>query len=146
MQQKTYSATPKDIERKWWVVDAEGQTLGRLASNIAQILRGKHKTMYTPHMDTGDFVIVINAAKIHVTGNRMDDKEYNRHSGYPGGIYTTTLRDQLARHPDRPIRDAVQGMLPKTKLGRAQIKKLHVYAGADHPHEAQKPEALKFDK
>lgn len=146
MQHKTYSATPTDIERKWWVVDAEGQTLGRLASNIAQILRGKHKPMYSPNLDTGDFIVVINAEKIAVTGNRIQDKVYNRHSGYPGGIYSITLRDQLQKFPDRPIRDAVQGMLPKTKLGRAQLKKLHVYAGAEHPHEAQKPEALKFDK
>lgn len=142
---KTYSTKPTDIERTWWVVDAEGQTLGRLASRIAHILRGKHKPYFVPHMDTGDFVIVINAEKIRVTGNRLDDKKYYRHSKYQGGLTETTLREQLERHPERPIEDAVKGMLPKSALGHQMIKKLKVYAGPNHPHEAQKPVALKLE-
>lgn len=142
---KTYSAKPAEITRDWWVVDAEGQTLGRLASRIALILRGKHKPIYTPHIDTGDYVVVINADKIKVTGNKLDDKIYYRHSGYPGGLYERTLREQLARFPDRPIEIAVRGMLPKNSLGRAMIKKLKIYAGAEHPHAAQQPKPLALD-
>jgi large subunit ribosomal protein L13 len=126
------------------VVDARGQTLGRLASEIAKILKGKHKPIYTPHLDTGDFVIVINAEKVHVTGNKMDQKMYYRHSGYPGGLKSITLREQLKRHPTRVIRSAVKGMLPHNRLGRATLKKLKVYAGDAHPHEAQQPKPLEF--
>lgn len=144
MRVKTYSPKPQDIERKWWLVDAEGQTLGRLASKIAVILRGKHKPMYAPHMDTGDFVIVINADKIAVTGNRMDDKVYYRHSGMIGGIKSITLRDQLEKFPDRPIKLAVKGMLPKNALGKQMLTKLKVYAGSEHPHAAQQPEPLEL--
>lgn len=142
---KTYSAKPADIERRWWVVDAEGQTLGRLASRIAPILRGKHKPIFTPNIDTGDFVIVINAEKIHVTGDKLDSKIYYRHSGYPGGLKERTLREQLQKFPDRPIQEAVKGMLPKTALGRQMIKKLKIYAGPEHPHAAQQPQALELD-
>lgn len=142
---KTYSPKPQDIQRTWYVVDAEGQTLGRLASRIAHILRGKHKTIFAPHMDTGDFVIVINAEKIRVTGDRLDSKIYYRHSKYQGGLKAITLRDQLAKFPDRPITDAVKGMLPKGALGHQMIKKLKVYKGTAHPHDAQKPVELKFD-
>ncbi|MDL1901304.1 50S ribosomal protein L13 [Anaerolineae bacterium CFX9] len=141
---KTYTPKPQDIEQKWWIVDAEGQILGRLASKIAMILRGKHKTMWTPNIDVGDYVIVINADKIAVTGNRLDDKVYYRHSKYQGGLRSITLRQQLEKHPDRPIYDAVKGMLPKNALGRAQLKKLKVYAGAEHPHAAQRPEKLEL--
>jgi len=141
---KTYSPRPQDIERKWWVVDAEGQILGRLASKIALILRGKHKTMYAPHMDVGDFVIVINADKIKVTGNRMEDKLYHRHSKYQGGLTSIRLKDQMQRFPDRPIKIAVKGMRPKNSLGRQMFKKLKVYAGPNHPHEPQKPEVLEL--
>jgi large subunit ribosomal protein L13 len=139
---KTYTPKPQDIERKWWIVDAEGQTLGRLASKIAQILRGKHKPMYAPNIDVGDFVIVINAEKIHTTGDRVESKVYYRHSKYQGGLTEIRLKEQLQRFPDRPIRIAVKGMLPKNALGRQMYKKLKVYAGASHPHEAQKPEVL----
>jgi large subunit ribosomal protein L13 len=145
MQVKTYSPKPQDIQRTWYVVDAEGQTLGRLASRIAAILRGKHKPIFAPHMDTGDFVIVINAEKIHVTGDRLDQKVYYRHSKYQGGLKAITLREQLKKFPDRPITDAVKGMLPKSALGHQMIKKLKVYAGPNHPHEAQKPVELKLD-
>lgn len=140
----TYSTKPAEIERQWFVVDARGQTLGRLASEIAKILKGKHKPIYTPHLDTGDFVIVINAQKVHVTGNKMDQKMYYRHSGYPGGLKSITLREQLKRHPTRVIRSAVKGMLPHNRLGRATLKKLKVYAGDAHPHEAQQPKPLEF--
>jgi len=139
---KTYVTKPAEIERKWFVVDAEGQTLGRLASKIAVILRGKHKPIYSPSVDCGDYVIVINAEKIAVTGNRMDQKTYYRHSGYPGGIKSITLRDQLDRYPTRPIELAVRGMLPKNKLGRKMLKKLKVYTGSEHQHSAQQPVAL----
>jgi large subunit ribosomal protein L13 len=145
MLQKTYTPKPGDIERKWWVVDAEGQTLGRLASTIAPILRGKHKPMYTPNLDVGDFVIIINADKIAVTGDRLDSKYYHRHSHVIGGLTSTRMRDQLKRFPDRPLRDAIKGMLPKNALGRAMFRKLRIYTGAQHPHEAQKPEVLKLD-
>ena len=139
---KTYSTKPSDIQRQWWVVDAEGKTLGRLASEIARILRGKHKPYYAPHLDTGDYVIVINAGKIRVTGRKLDQKVYYRHSGYPGGLKAITLRQQLQRHPTRVIRAAVWGMLPHNRLGRKMIKKLKVYAEDHHPHEAQKPKPL----
>lgn len=140
---KTYSTTPDDIQREWWVVDADGKTLGRLASEIAQILRGKHKPYYAPHLDCGDFVIVVNAEKIHTTGNRLDQKRYWRHSGYPGGIYSRTLREQLDKFPERVIKSAVKGMLPSNSpLGRAMLRKLKVYAGPSHPHEAQNPKEL----
>ncbi|MGQ9909697.1 MAG: 50S ribosomal protein L13 [Candidatus Flexifilum sp.] len=141
---KTYTPKPQDIEKKWWIVDAEGQVLGRLASKIASILRGKHKPIYTPNIDVGDYVIVINADKIVVTGDRMDEKKYYRHSKYQGGLTETTLRDMLKRHPERPIEFAVKGMLPKNALGRAQFKKLKVYAGTEHPHAGQNPEKLEL--
>ena len=144
MIEKTFTPKPQDITRNWWIVDAEGQTLGRLASKIAWILRGKHKPIYAPNLDTGDFVVVINAEKIRVTGNKLDQKEYNRHSLYPGGLTTITLRDQLKQHPDRVIEAAVRGMLPKNTLGRAMFKKLKIYAGPAHPHEAQQPQPLEL--
>jgi large subunit ribosomal protein L13 len=135
---------PAEIEREWFVVDAEGQTLGRLASRIAPILKGKHKAIYTPHVDCGDFVVVVNAEKVRVTGRKMDQKMYYRHSGYPGGLTSITLRDQLTRHPERVLQAAVKGMLPKNKLGRRMIKKLKVYAGDSHPHQAQTPKPLEL--
>lgn len=142
---KTYPTTPRDIQREWWVIDAEGQTLGRLASQIAQILRGKYKPYFTPNLDTGDNVIVINAEKIRVSGDRLEQKRYWRHSGYPGGIRSVVLRDQLRRHPDRPLRAAVKGMLPSNSaLGREMLRKLHIYAGPTHPHEAQNPKPYAF--
>jgi large subunit ribosomal protein L13 len=141
---KTHSTKPSEIERQWYVVDAEGQTLGRLASEIAKILKGKHKPIYAPHLDTGDYVIVINAEKVHVTGRKMDQKIYYRHSGYPGGLTGLTLREQLDRHPTRVIRSAVKGMLPHNRLGRAMLGKLKVYAGDAHPHAAQQPRALEL--
>jgi large subunit ribosomal protein L13 len=141
---RTHSTKPSEIEREWYVVDAEGQTLGRLASEIAKVLRGKHKPIYTPHLDTGDFVVVINAEKVHVTGRKMDQKMYYRHSGYPGGLTAVTLRDQLQKHPTRVIRSAVKGMLPHNRLGRAMMRKLKVYAGDAHPHEAQQPKTLEL--
>ena len=140
--QKTWNAKPGEIARRWYVVDAEGQTLGRLATRIADTLRGKGKPEYTPHVDTGDFVVVVNAEKIHVTGNKLDQKMYYRHSGYPGGLRSRTLREQLERRPTEVLRKAVKGMLPRNKLGRAQIGKLKIYAGPEHPHEAQSPEPL----
>jgi large subunit ribosomal protein L13 len=130
---KTYMIKPGDINRQWYVVDAEGQTLGRLASRVAAILKGKHKPIYTPHVDVGDYVIVINAGDIHVTGRKLLQKMYYRHSGYPGGIKRINLRDLLQRHPTRVIKFAVKGMLPKNRLGRRMFKKLKVYAGSDHP-------------
>src|SRR3954447_25697516 len=139
---KTYQATAQDRERDWYVVDAENKTLGRLATQIAEILRGKRKPTYTPHADVGDFVVVVNAEKVHVTGKKREDKRYWRHSGYPGGIRSRTLGEMLDRRPEEVIRKAVRGMLPRTRLGRAQFRKLKVYAGPDHPHEAQKPEPL----
>ena len=141
---KTYSAKPGDIERSWYIVDADGQTLGRMASQIASILRGKHKPIFTPHMDCGDYVIVVNAEKVHVTGNRLDDKMYYRHSGYPGGLKQTPLREMLKTKPERVIEEAVRRMLPKNNLGRHMLKKLRVYAGPEHQHEAQNPEPLEF--
>ncbi|WP_038038918.1 50S ribosomal protein L13 [Thermorudis peleae] len=142
---RTYMAKPGEVERKWYVVDAEGKTLGRLAAQIAHILRGKHKPTYTPHIDVGDFVIVINAEKVRVTGTKAVDKVYYRHSGYPGGLKATTFRDLIAKHPTWPIELAVRRMLPKGPLGRRQFKKLKVYAGPNHPHAAQKPEVLQID-
>jgi len=139
---KTYTAKPGEIERSWYVVDAESKTLGRLATQIADVLRGKGKPAYTAHVDTGDFVIVVNAEKIHVTGQKLDQKIYYRHSGYPGGLRTRTLREQLERRPEEVIRKAVRGMLPKNRLAAAQLKKLKVYAGPEHPHAAQNPEPL----
>lgn len=141
---KTYTTKPGDVERKWYLVDAEGKTLGRLATGIAQLLKGKHKPQYSTHMDVGDHVIVINAEKIHVTGRKMDQKIYYRHSGYPGGLTETKLRDQLVKHPTRPLESAVKGMLPKSRLGRQMYSKLKVYAGEEHPHEAQKPEPIEL--
>ena len=141
---KTYMANPDKIERKWYVVDAEGCTLGRLSSEIAKVLRGKNKPEYTPHVDAGDYVIVINAEKIAVTGKKMDQKMYYHHSDYIGGLRETTLKEMLAKHPERVIELAVKGMLPKGPLGRQMYKKLHVYAGAEHAHAAQKPEVITF--
>ena len=143
---KTFVTKPAEIEHKWLVIDADGQTLGRLATRIAHILRGKHKPQYSPAVDCGDYVIVINADKIHATGKRMDQKIYYRHSGYHGGIKEISLRDQLRRFPNRPIELAVKGMLPKNRLGRAMFKKLKVYAGAEHPHAAQQPEPFTLVK
>ncbi len=140
---KTYSAKPREIEQSWYLVDAEGETLGRLATEIADVLRGKRKPAYTPHVDTGDFVVVVNAEKIHVTGNKMEQKIYYRHSGYPGGLRQRTLAEQLQRRPEEVIRKAVKGMLPKNRLAAAQLRKLKVYAGPEHPHEAQNPAPLK---
>ncbi len=139
---KTYSAKPGEIQRDWWIVDAEGKTLGRLATQIADTLRGKNKATYTPHTDTGDFVIVVNADKIHVTGQKLDQKLYYNHSGYPGGLRTRTLRTQLERRPTEVLRKAVKGMLPRNRLARQQITKLKIYAGPEHPHEAQAPKEL----
>jgi large subunit ribosomal protein L13 len=141
---KTFSAKAEDIERKWFVVDAQGQTLGRLATRIATVLRGKHKPVYTPHLDCGDYVIVVNADKIHVTGQKLEQKTYYRHSGYPGGLRQVSLRRQLQVHPDRVIEAAVRGMLPHNRLGRKMFKKLKVYAGPTHPHAAQQPTALEL--
>lgn len=141
---RTFRAKKEEIDRDWYVVDAEGQTLGRLASRIATILRGKHKPIYTPHLDCGDFVIVLNADKVRVTGRKMDQKFYYRYSGYPGGLSQISLRDQLARHPERVLQAAIRGMLPKNKLGRQMIKKLKVYAGDEHPHQAQQPKPLEL--
>ena len=141
---KTFVASPEKIERKWYVVDAEGCTLGRLSSEIAKVLRGKNKPEYTPHVDAGDYVIVINAEKIAVTGKKLDQKIYYHHSDYVGGMKETTLREKLAKKPESVIEVAVKGMLPKGPLGRQMLKKLHVYAGPEHKHEAQKPESLTF--
>ncbi len=140
---RTFVTKLDDIKREWFVVDAEGQSLGRLASKIAAVLRGKHKPIFTPGLDTGDFVIVVNAAKVTVTGNKLTEKFYYRYSGYPGGLTAVSLRDQLVRHPDRVIEHAVWGMLPHNKLGKAMLKKLKVYGGAEHPHAVQKPAVLK---
>ena len=142
---KTYNAKPGEIERLWYVVDAEGKTLGRLATQIADTLRGKRKPQYTPHVDTGDFVVVVNAEKIHVTGKKLDEKLYYRHSGYPGGLRKRTLREELERRPTEVLRKAVRGMLPRTRLGRAQLTKLKIYAGPDHPHDAQAPKVLPLE-
>lgn len=142
---KTYVAKPDDRQRDWFVVDAEGKTLGRLATGLADLLRGKGKPEYTPHIDTGDFVVVINAEKIRVTGDKMNSKRYWRHSGYPGGIRSRTLAEMLEKQPEEVIRKAVKGMMPRNSLARKQLLKLKVYAGPDHPHEAQKPETLEIE-
>ena len=142
---KTYVATPATRERNWLVVDASGQTLGRLATQIADALRGKRKPEYTPHCDVGDFVVVVNAEKVAVTGKKLEDKRYYRHSGYPGGLRSRTMGEELARRPEEVLRRAVKGMLPRTRLGRAQLRKLKIYAGPDHPHAAQKPEPMELD-
>jgi large subunit ribosomal protein L13 len=136
---KTYTARPADIDRRWLLVDAEGVMLGRLATQVATVLKGKHKPMYTPHMDTGDHVVVINASKVALSGTKPDDKKWFRHTMYPGGAHWITIRETMEKHPDRVITQAVRGMMPKTKLGRAMMKKLKVYGGAEHPHEAQQP-------
>jgi large subunit ribosomal protein L13 len=141
---KTYVTKPAEVERKWFLVDADGRTLGRFASEIAQILSGKHKPTYSPAVDCGDYVIVINAAKIQVTGRRLDQKKYYRHSGYMGGLSEVTLREQLEKYPNRVIESAVRGMLPSNSLGRNMLKKLKIYADEDHPHQAQQPEVLEI--
>ena len=141
---KTYMANPDKIERKWYVVDAEGQTLVRLAAEIAKVLRGKNKPEFTPHVDTGDYVVVVNAEKVKVTGKKLAQKVYYNHSDYVGGMKETTLAEMMAKKPEKVIELAVKGMLPKGPLGRSMIKKLHVYAGAEHAHQAQKPEVLTF--
>ncbi|WP_343250164.1 50S ribosomal protein L13 [Diplocloster hominis] len=141
---KSYMASPATVERKWYVVDATGHTLGRLASEVAKVLRGKNKPIFTPHVDTGDYVIVVNADKIKVTGKKMDQKIYYHHSDYVGGMRETTLKEMMDKKPEKVLELAVKGMLPKGPLGRQMYKKLHVYAGAEHGHEAQKPEVLTF--
>lgn len=141
---KTYMASPATIDRKWYVVDADGQTLGRLASEVAKVLRGKNKPIFTPHIDTGDYVIVINAEKVAVTGKKLDQKKYYHHSDYVGGMKETTLREKLNKKPEEVVELAVKGMLPKGPLGRQMYKKLFVYAGPEHKHAAQKPEVLTF--
>ena len=141
---KSFMASPSTVERKWYVVDAEGKTLGRLASEVANVLRGKNKPTYTPHIDTGDYVIVVNAEKIQVTGKKLDQKIYYHHSEYVGGMKEATLREMMQKKPEFVITHAVKGMLPKGPLGRQMLKKLHVYAGPEHKHQAQKPEALTF--
>jgi len=141
---KTFSPKPQDIDRKWYVVDANNVILGRLASRIAQILRGKHKPIWAPHVDCGDFVVIVNADKVRVTGRKADQKVYYHHSGYPGGLKATPYRRMMAKKPDFIIREAVRGMLPKNKLGRKMLKKLKIYAAPEHPHTAQKPETLEL--
>jgi len=140
----TYSTRPKYVQHDWYIVDAQGETLGRLATKIAAVLKGKHKVIYSPSVDTGDYVVVINAGKIAVTGRKLDDKKYYRHTGYPGGLKEVTLRDQLAKHPERVLLAAVKGMLPHNRLGRKMFKKLKVYAGTEHPHVAHKPKQLEL--
>ena len=142
----TVSAKPGTVDRQWWIVDAEGQNLGRLASVIAETLAGKRSAWYTRHCDTGDFVVVVNAEKVAVTGNKLRDKRYWRHSGYPGGIRSRTLGEQLERRPEEVLRKAVRGMLPKNSLGRAQLTKLKIYAGGEHPHAAQQPKPLRLTR
>ena len=142
---KTYSAKPLEVERKWWVIDAEGQTLGRLASTVANILRGKNKPQYTPHVDTGDFVIVINSSKVIVSGNKETDKKYYRHSGYPGGLKVETFKSLMEKNPVSAVEKAVKGMLPHNTLGQEQFNKLKVYAGAEHPHQAQNPQVYEME-
>lgn len=143
---KTYSAKPGEVQRNWWIVDAEGKNLGRLASEIADVLRGKNKPQYTPHVDTGDFVVVVNAEKIAVTGNKLAGKIYYRHSGYPGGLKSRTLGEMLERRPTEVLRKAVKGMLPKNRLAARQLNKLKIYAGPKHPHAAQKPEEFPWQQ
>jgi large subunit ribosomal protein L13 len=141
---KTISAKESEVQHDWIIIDAQGQTLGRLATRTASILRGKHKPIYTPHVDCGDFVIIVNAEKVHVTGQKMTQKKYYRHSGYPGGIKEISLRDQLQKFPERVLESAVRGMLPKNRLGRQMFKKLKIYAGPSHPHQAQQPKPMEF--
>lgn len=141
---KTFSAKPQNVEHNWLLVDAEGQTLGRIATEIASRLRGKHKPEYTPHVDTGDFVVVINAEKVRVTGNKAKDKMYHHHTGFPGGLKSFSFEKLIDRAPDRVLKLAIKGMLPRTPLGRAMFKKLKVYAGKEHPHAAQQPQALQL--
>ena len=142
---KTYSAKPGEIERKWYLIDAKDQVLGRLATKAALLLRGKHKPQFTPHVDTGDFVVVINADKIRLSGTKANSKEYYRHSGYPGGLKCETFAEAMQKHPERVIEHAIKGMLPKGSLGRKQATKLKVYAGEEHPHAAQKPETISLE-
>jgi large subunit ribosomal protein L13 len=137
---KSYMARPLEVERRWYVVDAEGQTLGRLATELARVLRGKNKPQYTPHVDTGDFVVVVNAERVVVTGRKAEQKLYRRHSGYPGGLKTTTYEQMMERQPTEILRKAVKGMMPKTRLARQQLRKLKIYAGPEHPHAAQNPQ------
>ena len=139
---KTVSTRPQDVERAWFVIDADSQVLGRLATEVARRLRGKHKAAYTPHVDTGDYIVVVNAEKVRVTGNKATDKTYYRHTGYPGGIKATRFENMIEKHPERVIEKAVKGMLPRNPLGRAAFRKLKVYAGPDHPHSAQQPRSL----
>jgi large subunit ribosomal protein L13 len=141
---KTYSAKPGEVPRRWWVVDAEGKNLGRLSTQIATLLRGKHKPAYTPHTDTGDFIVVVNADKVAVTGSKLENKKYYRHSGYPGGLRMRTLGQMLERRPTEVIRMSVKGMLPKNRLAAKQLRKLKIYAGPTHPHAAQQPEEMKW--
>jgi large subunit ribosomal protein L13 len=141
---KTYSAKPHEVDQSWLLVDAEGQTLGRMATVIATRLRGKHKPEYTPHIDTGDFIVVINAEKVHVTGKKATDKIYHRHSGYPGGLKSISFEKLIEKSPEKVIQRAVKGMLPRTALGRAMFKKLKVYAGSEHPHSAQQPQTVRL--
>jgi len=142
--EKTYATKARDIERSWFIADADGQTLGRLATRVAMILRGKHKPSFSQYLDTGDFVVIVNAEKVAVSGTKLDDKNYYRHSGYPGGLRTVNLRHMLERNPERALTLAVRGMLPSNKLGRKMLKKLKVYAGAEHPHSAQQPQTLEL--
>jgi len=141
---KTFSAKSETVKREWFVVDAENQVLGRLAANIAHRLRGKHKPEYTPHVDTGDYIVVVNAAKVAVTGDKANAKVYHHHTGYPGGIVSVSYREMMAKHPTRVLETAVRGMLPRNKLGRAMFAKLKIFPGASHAHQAQQPKALKF--
>lgn len=141
---KTFSAKPHEVRRDWFVVDATDKVLGRVATEVARRLRGKHKPEFTPHVDTGDYIVVVNVEKLRVTGNKAEDKKYYRHSGYPGGIYETNFTKLQQRHPDRVLQKAVKGMLPKGPLGYAMIKKLKVYAGSEHPHSAQQPKTLEI--
>jgi large subunit ribosomal protein L13 len=141
---KTFVAKPAEVKRDWYIVDAEGQTLGRLATEIARRLRGKHKAEFTPHVDTGDYIVVINAEKVHVTGRKAKDKQYYRHTGYPGGLKSMSFEKLVAHKGESPIELAVKGMVPRTPLGRAMLKKLKVYTGSEHPHTAQQPKELKI--
>ena len=143
---KTVSAKPGTVNRQWWVVDADGQNLGRMSTSIAETLRGKRSPWFTPHVDTGDFVVVVNAERVAVTGQKLRDKRYYRHTGYPGGIRSRTLAEQLALRPEEVIRKAVRGMLPKNRLARKQLTKLKIYAGPKHPHEAQNPQPLRIER
>ncbi|SHJ67070.1 LSU ribosomal protein L13P [Dethiosulfatibacter aminovorans DSM 17477] len=141
---RSYMAKPSEVERKWYVIDAEGKTLGRLATEVATLLRGKHKPIYTPHIDTGDHVVVINCSKVVLTGKKLDQKMHRHHTGYPGGLIEVTYKEFMSKTPERAVFLAIKGMLPKNKLGRQMVKKLRVYAGAEHGHEAQKPEIYEF--